>query len=97
MILYVDACARKDGDGSKDSPFRRIGQAAWIARPGDEILVSPGVYHEEVNPVHAGTQQKRITYRSTVPGQDIVFDTDYYGKSRKEALTAGPFANRCVR
>ncbi len=80
MILYVDIHAGKGGDGSKEKPFRRIGQAAEIARPGDEILVSPGVYHEEVNPVHAGTQQQRITYRSAVPGKAVITGADEAGQ-----------------
>ena len=38
-ILYVDSKAGRDGDGSRGMPFKRISDAAKIARPGDEILV----------------------------------------------------------
>ncbi len=67
MTIYVDINAGHDGNGSKERPFRRIGEAAKIARPGDEVLVAPGTYRENVAPVHAGTEDARITYRSTEP------------------------------
>lgn len=67
MKIYVDAKAGRDGNGSSEMPFRHINDAAQIARPGDEVLVAPGVYREYVNPKYAGTEDARITYRSTVP------------------------------
>ena len=67
MQIYVDAAAFRDGDGSKERPFRHISDAARIAEAGDEVLVAPGVYREYVDPFHAGTQEQRITYRSTQP------------------------------
>ena len=67
MILYVNANAGRDGNGSKEMPFRRIGDAARIAQPGDEVLVAPGVYREYVDPQNAGMPDARITYRSTEP------------------------------
>ena len=51
MIFYVNANASKDGNGSKDMPFRHINDAAKVARPGDEVIVAPGIYREYVNPV----------------------------------------------
>lgn len=67
MKYYVDAAAAKDGNGSMNRPFRQINEAAKIALPGDEVLVAPGVYREYVDPVHAGTEEARITYTSTTP------------------------------
>ena len=67
MQIYVNAKARCDGDGSKERPFKRINDAAKIAMPGDEVLVMPGVYREYVNPVHGGTAESRIVYRSVEP------------------------------
>ncbi len=67
MIYYVDAKAFRDGDGSRERPFKRINDAAQAARPGDEVLVAPGLYREYVNPRHAGTQEQPIVYRSVVP------------------------------
>ena len=65
MIYYVDINAGREGNGSREMPFRRINDAAKVAMPGDEVLVAPGIYREYVNPVHAGTEEARITYRST--------------------------------
>lgn len=78
MKIYVDALAQTSGDGSKNHPFTTISAAAKIAEAGDEILVSPGIYREEVNPANAGKPGKRITYRSTkrlgatITGADII-------------------------
>ena len=67
MDIYVNQKAETDGNGSKERPFRRINEAARIAKPGDCVLVYPGTYREYVNPVHAGTEDARITYRSVEP------------------------------
>ena len=67
MILYVNAKAARDGNGSKEMPFKRIGDAAQAARPGDEVVVAPGIYREYVDPQNAGTPDARITYRSEEP------------------------------
>ena len=67
MIYYVSASAVKSGDGTKNSPFKTINEAAQLALPGDEVLVAPGIYREYVDPKNAGTPDARITYRSEVP------------------------------
>lgn len=65
MKIYVNGKVGRDGDGTKERPFRRIVDAAKIARPGDEVLVSTGIYREYVDPIYAGTEEARISYRST--------------------------------
>ena len=67
MILYVYAKAGRDGNGSKEMPFKHIQDAARIAMPGDEVLVAPGIYREYVDPKHGGTEDARIVYRSEEP------------------------------
>ena len=67
MILYVDAKAGREGNGSRQMPFKHINEAAKVAMPGDEVVVAPGVYREYVDPVHAGTEDKPIVYRSAEP------------------------------
>ena len=67
MKIYVDARAFRGGNGSKDRPFQHINDAAQIARPGDEVIVAPGIYREYVNPKNAGTDDARIIYRSKKP------------------------------
>ena len=67
MIWHVNQAAPREGDGSAARPFRHISDAAYLAQPGDEVLVAPGVYHEQVSPRHGGTEEQRITYRSVEP------------------------------
>jgi len=67
MKIYVNANAERHGNGTENMPFRHINEAAKIAKAGDEVLVAPGVYREYVNPINAGTENARITYRSTEP------------------------------
>ncbi|RKY88407.1 hypothetical protein DRQ15_09995, partial [candidate division KSB1 bacterium] len=47
-ILYVDAEAVGEGDGSKERPFSRIADALEKAGFGDTIRVLPGTYNENV-------------------------------------------------
>ena len=72
MIYYVNANAPREGDGSAQRPFRWINDAAKIARPGDKVLVAPGVYREYVNPLFGGTEDQRIEYRSEKPRQAVI-------------------------
>ena len=72
MIYHVNAKAFRDGDGSESAPFKRIGEAAAIAMPGDEVLVYPGTYREHVIPAHAGTKKEPIVYRSKVKGAAVI-------------------------
>ena len=67
MIYYVAADVKRPGDGSKERPFKTISAAAELAAAGDEILVSPGVYREYVNPRRGGTEKQPIIYRSVKP------------------------------
>lgn len=63
--IYVDIKALPGGDGTSEHPFQHINDAARIAQPGDTVLVAPGVYREYVDPANAGTEDARITYRSS--------------------------------
>lgn len=59
-------------NGSQAAPFRTIGQAAAIARPGDTVLVHDGVYRETVNPACGGLDDyTRIVY-AAAPGEHPV-------------------------
>ena len=84
MQIYVNINAARGGNGSKESPFKAINDAARIALPGDEVIVAPGVYREYVNPKNAGREDARIVYRSEVPlaavitGAEIVTDWKPY-------------------
>ena len=67
MVIYVNAAASRDGNGSKEMPFKHINTAAQIAKAGDEVVVAPGIYREYVDPKNGGTEDARIVYRSEVP------------------------------
>lgn len=67
MKIYVNINASKEGDGSISRPYKYINDAAQAAKPGDEVLVSPGVYREYVDPVNAGLEDSPIVYKSTEP------------------------------
>lgn len=69
---YVDAAASRAGAGTREHPFKTIQAAAEAARPGDEVLVAPGIYREYVNPKHAGTEDARILYRSEEPLKAVI-------------------------
>jgi parallel beta-helix repeat protein len=45
----VSADGDDGGPGTQDQPFRTIARAAQVARPGDEVVVASGTYHEVVN------------------------------------------------
>ena len=83
MIIYVDANAKHDGNGSKELPFKRINEAAKIAKPGDEVLVLPGIYRENVNPINAGTEDNRITYKSEKPLKAVITGAEKVEKWEK--------------
>ena len=67
MIIYVNARASKDGNGSIEMPFRHINDAAKVAKAGDQVLVAPGVYREYVDPQYGGTEDAPIVYKSQEP------------------------------
>ena len=67
MKIYVNQAAGREGCGTREMPFRWINDAARIARPGDEVIVAPGIYRESVDPIFAGEADARIVYRSEKP------------------------------
>ena len=84
MKWYVDQNVKVPGDGSEKKPFSRISDAAQIAGPGDEVLVSPGIYREYVDPVAGGTENARITYRSTKVKGAVITGAELLGGWKKE-------------
>lgn len=84
MVIYVNGAAPREGNGSRETPFRHISDAAKAVMPGDEVLVAPGIYREYVDPVNAGTEDRRIVYRSEVPlgavitGAEVMRDWKQY-------------------
>ena len=72
MKYYVDIHAVHGGNGTAGYPFKRIQEAADVAKPGDTVFVYPGVYREYVDPKHAGTEKNRIVYHSVKQGGAVI-------------------------
>ncbi|MBO6215768.1 MAG: right-handed parallel beta-helix repeat-containing protein [Lachnospiraceae bacterium] len=72
MEYYISQKVFKSGDGSKEKPFKTIGEAAALAAPGDEVIVLPGVYRENIDPACGGSEDARIVYRAEEPGTAVI-------------------------
>ena len=72
MQIYVNGSVNSSGNGSKENPFRTINEAAQIAVAGDEVLVAPGIYRENVVPKNGGSKEARIVYKSVEPLKAII-------------------------
>ena len=57
-------------DGNGD--FKTISAAAEVAGPGDVVLVSPGVYREEVRVAVGGTTNAPVVFRSATRGAAVI-------------------------
>lgn len=73
MQIFVNLHHQDRQDGSRTFPFATISQAAALARPGDEVVVFPGLYREWVRPARGGQEEAaRITYRSFLPRGAVI-------------------------
>ena len=56
--------------------YRTIQSAADVAKPGDVVLIDPGIYREWVKPANAGTKDAPITYRARERGKTVITGAD---------------------
>ena len=71
--FYYVATNGNDGNPGLDTqPFRTIGKAARVARPGDTILIHGGVYYEDVKPRYSGKPGEFIVYKNYGDGEVIL-------------------------
>ncbi|OLY90647.1 hypothetical protein BUE76_01060 [Cnuella takakiae] len=79
-IVYVDAAAPVDGDGSQRAPYRTIAQAVPRVAPGGRVLVASGTYNEQVvinksaSFEGTGSTLPIINFTGTVSGKPTLFD-----------------------
>ncbi len=70
---YVDPAGKDSNSGSQSSPFKTIQKAADSVRPGDTVLVNPGVYSSTrwtiVDLYKGGTSSQWVTFKSRLKGQ----------------------------
>ena len=84
MKIYVDINAIPNGNGSKEHPYRKINEAAAVAEAGDEVIVAPGIYREDVNPIYGGMKTAPIVYKSeksraaVITGADVFKGWEHY-------------------
>ena len=57
---------------SRKTAWRSLRKASLAVRPGDTVLVAPGVYHNTIRPVMGGRPGRRITFRSPTPGAALI-------------------------
>ena len=62
--------------GLAGNPFKTISQAAKIVRPGDTVIVRPGIYRENVATLRSGTKGSPIRFTAEKPGSVIVTGAD---------------------
>lgn len=61
---YVDASCKNSGNGSEALPFKTIQEAADIAKAGDRVLISDGLYRETVTPKNSGDATNPIIFEA---------------------------------
>ena len=85
--------------GTIDYPFRTIQNAANVAKPGDTILVQPGIYRERVSPPIGGSSPSLpIIYKSVVPQGaiirgSVVWKPKFSYPSKKSVIYVSPLVN----
>ena len=62
---HVSPGGRNGADGGPDAPVRTIQYAVDRARPGDTILLHPGLYDDPVRFARGGVEGRPITLRAT--------------------------------
>ncbi len=73
MFYFVSQKSNVSGDGTKERPFRTIGEAANLAMPGDTVVIGGGIYREWVKPQNGGLgNNQRITYIAAEKEEPII-------------------------
>lgn len=77
---YVATSGSDSGNGSSSSPWKTISKAMKAnLKPGDEVVVKAGTYHEMVRISASGNENNYITVRSEKPGAAKIVTSKDYG------------------
>jgi hypothetical protein len=86
--LIVDNAHLRAADanpGTREAPLRTISAAAKRAKPGDIVLVRPGIYREAVTLTVSGKAGQPIVFKSEAPGKAVVSGADPVSGWKPEA------------
>lgn len=73
--VYVDAANARADDknaGTQAAPLKTIARAMAMLRPGDDVIVGPGVYREGVVIPSLAGATVRTTLRAATPGTTVI-------------------------
>jgi hypothetical protein len=70
--------------GTEALPFRTIGQAAQLVKPGERVWVHSGIYRELVRPRFAGEGADRMIAYEAAPGDKVIIRGSRIVESRWE-------------
>ena len=93
--LIVDQKASTAADtnpGTRTRPLKTISAAAKLVKPGDTVLVRPGVYRESVALTISGTEGRSITFQSETPYAAVVDGADIISAFTPDAPGVYSFA-----
>jgi parallel beta-helix repeat protein len=80
ITYYVAANGGSDNNtGTSARPFKTIGKAARIVKPGDTVIVNEGTYTEIVEIGRSGTADAWITFMANPTDKVIVRHNGYWG------------------
>jgi hypothetical protein len=91
-VAQLHPAASDDNPGSTDRPFKTIGAAAKLVKPGDTVLIGTGVYREFVKIETSGTAAAPITFRAAPMARVELTGADQITDWRREEGTAEIFS-----
>lgn len=60
------------GPGTEQRPFRTVGRAAQLLKPGERVVIAEGVYREFVRPARGGAGPEQMISYEAAPGAKVV-------------------------
>lgn len=75
---YVSTNGSDDNSGTFQRPWRTIGKANAVLKPGDTVYIREGTYRETIRPSNSGTDGNYIEY-SQYQNDTVLITGTYYG------------------